>query len=186
MNGTSNSNVSTNGWQRPARGRVCAAGSSVTHVDQLVNRLVHTTTRTHACARAHTHTQTHTIHCVRALCNTASVQHLRRPKHRKSLLTASEPCSSQGLAEGALEALDWIMLDYDLGRSIQYLQQCLVPFTSRPVGGGSMLQSPSLSTEGLACLVPPTLYPPDPWLEACAQTRVKRAQACAVLGGKCA
>ena len=27
---------------------------------------------------------------------------------------------------------------------------------------------------------------PDPWLEACAQTRVKRAQACAVLGGKCA
>jgi hypothetical protein len=27
---------------------------------------------------------------------------------------------------------------------------------------------------------------PDPWLEACAQTRVKRAQACAVSGGKCA
>ena len=26
---------------------------------------------------------------------------------------------------------------------------------------------------------------PDPWLEACAQTRVGRAQACAVLGGKC-
>ena len=26
----------------------------------------------------------------------------------------------------------------------------------------------------------------DPWLEACAQTRVKRAQVCAVLGGKCA
>ena len=26
----------------------------------------------------------------------------------------------------------------------------------------------------------------DPWLEACAQTRVKHAQVCAVLGGKCA
>ena len=52
------------------------------------------------------------------------------------------------------------------------------PHGAAAPGLASMCGGVALSQHGALC--------PHPWLEACAQTRVKRAQVCTVLGGKCA